>query len=167
MYSMKLYEWNKHNWKGPAKPCRCIMAYTVYNSIPSVPLQGPQELVIYSWYMHRLLQAPLLGASTHTGKQFSSKKICSEFGITYLWADSAVQYINYFRLLQSQKLACSINTQSTVSGISDTILDNIGVPFYQYRLTLIASWKNNCLCNKVWDEINYLFPNFNGFTIEV
>ena len=40
-------------------------------------------------------------------------------------------------------------------------------PFYYYGLTLIPAWISNHMHNKVWDEITYPFPNFNGGTIEV
>ena len=35
------------------------------------------------------------------------------------------------------------------------------------RLTLIPTWITNHMLSKVWDEIIYQFPNFNGFTVEV
>ena len=34
-------------------------------------------------------------------------------------------------------------------------------------LTLIPAWLSNYIHCKVWGEITYLFPNFNGFTVEV
>ena len=34
-------------------------------------------------------------------------------------------------------------------------------------LTLIAAWISNHMPSKVWDEITYQFPNFNGYTVEV
>ena len=40
-------------------------------------------------------------------------------------------------------------------------------PLYQHGLILIPAWISNYLPNKVWDEINYPFPNFKGCTIEV
>ena len=40
-------------------------------------------------------------------------------------------------------------------------------PFYQHVLTLIPAWRSNHMPSKVWDEITYPFPNFNGVTIEV
>ena len=41
------------------------------------------------------------------------------------------------------------------------------VPFYSCGLTLIPSWISNHISGKVWDEIIYSFPNFNGATVEV
>ena len=40
-------------------------------------------------------------------------------------------------------------------------------PFYKHELNLIPPWINNHLSCKVWDEITYLFQNFNGAIIEV
>ena len=38
-------------------------------------------------------------------------------------------------------------------------------PFYQHGLTSIPEWISNHMPNKVWDEITYPFPNFNGGTV--
>ena len=40
-------------------------------------------------------------------------------------------------------------------------------PIYQHGSTLITAWISNHTPCKVWDEITYPFPNFNGATIEV
>ena len=40
-------------------------------------------------------------------------------------------------------------------------------PFYKPGLTLISSRMSNYIHYKVWDEITYPFPNFNGAVIEV
>ena len=42
-----------------------------------------------------------------------------------------------------------------------------GVPFTKHGLTLIPAWIINHITSKVWHEITYPFPNFNGCTIEV
>ena len=39
--------------------------------------------------------------------------------------------------------------------------------FYLHGLILIPAWISNHTPNKVWGEITYLFPNFNGCTVEV
>ena len=38
--------------------------------------------------------------------------------------------------------------------------------FTNTSLTLIPAWINNHIHYKVWDEISYPIPNFNGITIE-
>ena len=40
-------------------------------------------------------------------------------------------------------------------------------PFYQHDLTLIPAFISNYIHYNVWDEITYVFLNFNGATIEV
>ena len=40
-------------------------------------------------------------------------------------------------------------------------------PFHQRGLTLIPAWITDHIHYKVWDEIAYPFPNFNGATVEV
>ena len=40
-------------------------------------------------------------------------------------------------------------------------------PFCQHGLTSILAWTRNQIHFKVWDEIIYIFPNFNGTTSEV
>ena len=39
-------------------------------------------------------------------------------------------------------------------------------PFYHHGLTLIPAWISNHMPRKVWAEITYPFPNFNGCTVE-
>ena len=38
---------------------------------------------------------------------------------------------------------------------------------YSHGLTLIPAWISNYMPSKMWDEITYPFPNFNGATVEV
>ena len=40
-------------------------------------------------------------------------------------------------------------------------------PVYEHGLTLIPVWISNHTPNKMWDEITYQFPNFNGCTVRV
>ena len=40
-------------------------------------------------------------------------------------------------------------------------------PFCQRDLTEIHTWINNYIHYKVWDEMTYPFPNFNGCTVEI
>ena len=44
---------------------------------------------------------------------------------------------------------------------------NFGGPFYKRGLIFIPAWISNYIHHKVWDEITYPFPNFNGATVEV
>ena len=40
-------------------------------------------------------------------------------------------------------------------------------PFYQHWLTKIPAWISDHMPSEVWDDITYLFPNFNGAAVEV
>ena len=40
-------------------------------------------------------------------------------------------------------------------------------PFYYHGLIVISAWMNNHTPSKKWVEINHLFPNFNGCTVEI
>ena len=40
-------------------------------------------------------------------------------------------------------------------------------PPSQHGLTAIRAWIRYHMLSEVWDEIIYLFPNFNYFTVEV
>ena len=42
-----------------------------------------------------------------------------------------------------------------------------GAPFHYHGLTLIPACKSNYIHYKVWVEIIYPFPNFNGAAVEV
>ena len=39
--------------------------------------------------------------------------------------------------------------------------------FYEHGLTLVPAWTSNYTHYKMWDEITYPFPNFNGWTVYV
>ena len=43
----------------------------------------------------------------------------------------------------------------------------IDPPFYQHELTSIPAWMSNYTHQEVWNEIIYLFPNFDGAFAEV
>ena len=49
----------------------------------------------------------------------------------------------------------------------DMINVNSCGPVYQQGLTLILAWVSNQMPSKVWDEITYTFPNFNGSAVEM
>ena len=40
-------------------------------------------------------------------------------------------------------------------------------PFFLYGITLISAWINNHKPSKIWDQITYLFPKCNAYTIEI
>ena len=62
-------------------------------------------------------------------------------------------------------MGCTVylfNFRSTVS-----VKGRVPGPYHQHGLTLIPTWKSNYTHYKAWYEIAYLFPNFNGVTVEV
>ena len=40
-------------------------------------------------------------------------------------------------------------------------------PIYYHDIPLIQHWISNHMAREVWDEITYVFPNFNDYTVEV
>ena len=40
-------------------------------------------------------------------------------------------------------------------------------PFIWQALTLSQAWISNHMSSKVWSQITYPFPNFNGYIVEV
>ena len=70
-------------------------------------------------------------------------------------------------VLQFGKLL-STSSQPKVTAIYHQITNFAAwARFYLHGLTLIPAWINNYTHYNVWDEINYLFLNFNGATVEV
>ena len=63
----------------------------------------------------------------------------------------------------------AISPQTHLSGANDEYLDRINIrgPFFYIGLISIPAWISNHISSKVWYEITYPFPNFNGCTVEV
>ena len=53
------------------------------------------------------------------------------------------------------------SSQENIAGLSP------GGPFTNNGSTLIPAWISNNMPSKMWDEITYSYPNFNGCTVEV
>ena len=67
--------------------------------------------------------------------------------------------------MRSCKLAkCTIKTRSLFTPTPYVYNGHLG-PFYWHGLTLVPAW--NYMSGKVWFEIIYPSPNFNGATVEV
>ena len=66
------------------------------------------------------------------------------------------------------------NTEDTAIAF-DWQLNDLGQDFIYLRhpwarFTTMVNFKtriSNCIHYKMWDEITYLFPNFNGCTVEI
>ena len=65
-------------------------------------------------------------------------------------------YLDDIKILFSPKLNCACKIVSEMA---------FWGPWYQHGLTLIPAWISNHKPSKVWGEITYPFPNFNGCTI--
>ena len=46
-------------------------------------------------------------------------------------------------------------------------LEPLRTPFYKHGLSLIRAWISNRTHHKMWDDISYPFPNFDGATMEL
>ena len=53
------------------------------------------------------------------------------------------------------------------SSLINMIFVNTRCPFYLHGLTLTPAWISYHIHHKMWNEITYPFPNFNGATIEL
>ena len=69
-------------------------------------------------------------------------------------------FISWRHIPVCRKLPTRFNENTNVSRIMMTP----GAPFTNM---VIPAWISNHMTNKVWDEITYPFPNFNGATIDV
>ena len=69
-----------------------------------------------------------------------------------LFWNCGINYCNMIHVLKQDIWTGDINSRN---------------PFYWHGLTLIPAWISNDMSNKVWDEITYPVPNFNGATVEV
>ena len=74
-------------------------------------------------------------------------------------------------LLSGWEWYCEYNSKSNLdrilNGCKIKKLESPTCPFYWHGLTFIPAWIGNYIHYRVWDERVYLFPNFNGFTVEV
>ena len=81
--------------------------------------------------------------------------------------------VSHSDITRKSTYGCMINERMYIIreicfiNISGAETETFQDPFYKHRLTFIPSWINNHIPSKVWDEITYAFPNFNGCTVEV
>ena len=72
-----------------------------------------------------------------------------------------------------RKMAAILSRPPWVYFLASAALDGGSVPvgtrgfFYSFGLTVISACIGNHMFRKVWDEIIYPFPNYNGATVEV
>ena len=51
--------------------------------------------------------------------------------------------------------------------LTEKLMNRAVVASHQEHLLLIPPWISNHMPNKMWDEITYPFPNFNGCVVDV
>ena len=73
---------------------------------------------------------------------------------------------NLVRLSHEYILCCDLDYENFDLDPKRVIKYNTRGPFYHHGLTLIPAWISNHMPRKVWAEIAYPFPNFNGCTVE-
>ena len=73
---------------------------------------------------------------------------------------------NLVRLSDEYILCCDLDYENFDLDPVRVIKYNTRGPFYHHGLTLIPTWISNHMPRKVWAEISYPFPNFNGCTVE-
>ena len=72
---------------------------------------------------------------------------------------------NLVRLSDEYILYCDLDYENFDLDPERVIKYNTRGPFYHHGLTLISAWISHHMPRKVWAEITYPFPNFNGCTV--
>ena len=82
---------------------------------------------------------------------------------------TGLDFSAYPKSQQASRLTTNVHSDTTIQvpDLVDAVLYVIWGPFYLHGLTLIPAWIRNHMPSKMWDEITYPLPNFNGFTVEV
>ena len=97
---------------------------------------------------------------------------------SYTWPAKLDIFLQYLLLLaycdvvaelaQCDHTEQGLFSQTVISHHTDGPLSCvIWGPFWYYGFILIPAWISNRIHSKLWDEITYQFPNFNGCTVEV
>ena len=116
-------------------------SYTVLTKTACVATPEFRNIVL-----HRLLYVSLDTESRHGANFFDTATNGDKVGI-----------------ITTLGFLCSMYSCGNASGLAYTSMD----PLCWHRLILIPAWIDNHRPTKVWDEITYPFPNFNGATVEV
>ena len=104
------------------------------------------------------------------GPWFSIKILSYQYSEPYC-GDMMVIKLSYLHneISYTGKISSFILNQGPGSLLSHQIPfeDRLTLHSINYTLTMIPAWARNHMSNKVWEEITYPFPNFNGATFEV
>ena len=111
-----------------------------------------KRTIINKYYMYIFISYCIL-------KQFN-------MNLNYINWDNTWSF--YVSFIQSVGTHCWIRSQRVPT--NRVVLTHHVGGLLQYRIpseTTTGSWISNHMTNKVWDEITYPFPNFNGAAVEV
>ena len=77
--------------------------------------------------------------------------------------------IGYCYVITSQRperVTQTVHLMKDACGLVVLYCDYIKGPIYKHGVTLTPAWISNCMPSKMWNEIMYPFPNFNGTVVE-
>ena len=157
--------YNSHRSFQVLKLCQYICVY-IWEQIFCLPnMTYVQILVIAAFDTHTLFRQGFcslafelgtdLSVQKHTDKQTAMTKSTQKY--TLRWKDRIFPGPTGVRKLKPICQGCSAEFWE---------LPTWG-PFYQHGLTLIPAWISDHMHSKLWGEITYSFPNFNGAIVEV
>ena len=97
--------------------------------------------------------------------------VCMLYGIMYdkmnvgVIANNALPLLSLYDCCDTSKYR--ENSSATLKNGTWTAKAYYCSPIYWHRLSSIPGWISTHMISKVWDEIIYPIPNFNGCTVEV
>ena len=89
------------------------------------------------------------------------------YGITAKWDFKRFEQAVLQPLLEPAPLCNHGKPKHALLPITCTCIIYQGPLFYKHGLTLISAWTSYHIHYKLWHEITYPFPNFNGTAVEV
>ena len=95
--------------------------------------------------------------------------VTSEWPVGFLYKTKGQQSGKYFQVLTWSWLPCFVCWRILIphcSSLCSSRFQNTGTPFLTW-FNFNPRWISNHMTKKLWDEILYPFPNFNGTTVEV
>ena len=128
---------------------------TAFRIIISLGLEINQHWFIYISYIYVCIYIYIYGSSSNSQQAFTDK-IQTLF--THKYVDE---------LMHERRNSSALEMELRLSCINPPIWSKISVPYHYLGLTLMSSWISNQSYCKMWDDITYPFPNFNGATVEV
>ena len=95
-----------------------------------------------------------------------TRSLCEPITVNEVHTECSVSYtVNIIPNHAGHNLFCENLVDIMAVHIMTTVVTS-GL-FYYHGLTLIPAWISNHMLSKVWDEITYLFLNFNSAAVEI